>query len=172
MNNNKIFTKVIMVSALYVIISLVIPYVSYGNLQFRIAEVLCVLALIDRRYILALTLGCFLTNLIGAYSGINLLGYMDVFIGTLATNISVVLMYKFKNILIKGQPILSLFMPVIVNAIIIGAELAYVLTPQLGFIGFIPMFGSIFISQFVICMLFGIVVYKKIKGLALFNLEK
>ena len=172
MNSTKLITKIIMIASLYVVISLIIPFISYGPLQFRIAEVLCIFALIDKRYIFALTLGCFLTNLIGAYSGINLLGYIDVFIGTLATYISVVLMYKFRNILTKGYPLLSLFMPVIFNALIIGLELAIVLFPLNVMEGFIISFSQVFIAQFVICMLFGGVLYKKIKNIEILSLEK
>lgn len=171
MKDTKLITKLMMTASLYVIVSLVIPYISYGPLQFRIAEVLCVLVLIDKKYIFAITLGCFLTNLIGALTGANLLGYLDVILGTFATYISLVFTYKFRNVLTQGKPALSLLMPVIFNAIIIGLELAYVLFPTNIFYGFIIMFGQIFITQFVICFILGIIVHEKLKSIDVLSLE-
>lgn len=48
---------------------------------------MCILALRDKKYILPLTLGCFVTNLIGLLSDVNPL-VLDVFLGTLATFIA------------------------------------------------------------------------------------
>ena len=78
--NRKIndFTLNIMIAAIYAVASLIIPVLSFGPLQIRFAEILCLLPLFNRKYIIGVTLGCFITNLIGAMIGVNILGYADV----------------------------------------------------------------------------------------------
>ena len=161
-NELKFIVLSIMVASIYTAVSIAIPYISFNALQFRLAEILCILPLVSRKYIFGVTLGCFITNLIGAMSGTNLLGYMDCFIGTFATYLSLVMLYQFKNIKLKDKPILSLMMPVIINAIIRGAELAFALFPENMLEGFIISGSQIFISQFVICVVLGLVIYDKI----------
>ena len=124
------FVKIALIAALYSTVSLVLAPFSFGNIQVRIAEGLTLLPLLSPLAILGLTLGCFITNFIGVIMGVNILGMMDVLIGTFATLIAAGLTYKFRNITIKGFPLFSTLMPVVINAVIIGAELAYVFAPE------------------------------------------
>lgn len=119
-----------MIAAVYTAISLALAPLSFGNIQIRIAEALVILPLIYFPSVYGVILGCFLTNLIGAIMGVNLLGFIDVFVGTMATAISAYLTYRFRNVRIKNIPILSLMMPVIFNGIVVGIELGIVLFPQ------------------------------------------
>lgn len=57
------------VAALYVTLTIAIAPLSYGPIQFRIAEVLKGLALFDPSMILAFTIGNFLSNLTSPYIG-------------------------------------------------------------------------------------------------------
>lgn len=116
-----------MIAAVYAVISLVLSPLSFGNVQVRIAEALTLLPVLFPEAIWAVTLGCALTNAFGAMMGVNILGFLDVFVGTLATCLAAVLTYKFRNIRIFNLPILSMLMPVIFNGIIIGAELSFAL---------------------------------------------
>lgn len=119
-----------MIAAVYTAISLALAPLSFGNIQIRIAEALVILPLIYFPSVYGVILGCYLTNLIGAIMGVNLLGFIDVFVGTMATAISAYLTYRFRNVRIKNIPILSLMMPVIFNGIVVGIELGIVLFPQ------------------------------------------
>lgn len=116
-----------LIAALYTVLSLAVAPLSYGNWQFRISEALTLLALAGYDEIYALTLGCFLSNLIGVLMGANGIGIMDIVFGTTATFVAGVLTHRFRNITIKGWPLLSALMPVIINGIIIGLELAITL---------------------------------------------
>ncbi len=104
-----VFTAIL--AAVYAVATIALAPISYGMIQFRLSEILVLLAFIDRKTIPGLVLGCVLANL---YSQ---LGMMDVIFGTLATYISVMLMSRTKNIIIAS------LWPSIVNGIIIGIML-------------------------------------------------
>lgn len=54
------------IAALYTVLTLALPVLSYGPIQFRLAEGMTVLAWLCPEAIPGLTLGCFLSNLIGS----------------------------------------------------------------------------------------------------------
>ncbi len=128
--NLKTFTKVAMIGAIYTVLTLALAPISYGNMQVRISESLTMLPLIYAPSIYGVTLGCFLSNLIGAIIGVNPTGYIDAIVGTLATFLAAYFTYKTKDIKIKNVPVLAMFMPVIFNFIFVGAELAYLFMPD------------------------------------------
>lgn len=165
----KDLTMQIMVASVYTVASLAIPMLSFGSLQIRFAEILCLLPLFGKKYIFGVTLGCFLTNLSGAIMGVNLLGYADVIFGTLATYLAVLLVYRTRHLTIKEMPVIAMWMPAIVNGIIIGAELAYVLTPSAFIEGFIINGLYIFVAEAIVCFGIGMIIYPKLKESKLFN---
>ncbi len=156
----KEYTYITVVAALYTVLSITLGTFAYGAIQFRYAEVLNVLALKDKRFIWSLTLGCFLTNIIGIITGANPLGMMDAFVGTLATLIAGYLMYHFRDVKTANLPIVSLLMPALINGVLIGAELAYVFMPDELLKGFIINFFGVFISEVIIVLLFGLLIMK------------
>lgn len=85
--------KIAVVAAAYSVLTLVIAPFGYGPIQFRFAEILNLLAFFNPIYIIAVTLGCFLSNLFSPF------GIYDVFFGTLHTLISLILIWKSKRIL-------------------------------------------------------------------------
>jgi len=133
--------KAALIAAVYTVLSLLLAPISFANIQFRVAECLGMLPLIYYPAIYGVSLGCFLTNLLGALSGSNPLGMVDAIVGTSATFIAAFLTYKFRNKKIKGIPVLSILMPVILNFIFIGAELSFLYTPATFVKGFI-IFGT------------------------------
>jgi uncharacterized membrane protein len=157
------FVKVALIAALYSTVSLVLAPFSFGNIQVRVAEGLTLLPLLSPLPILGLTLGCFITNFIGVIMGVNILGMMDVFIGTFATLIAALLTYYFRNIKIKGFPFLSTLMPVVINAIIIGAELAYVFAPEFTLSYFMIFALEVGIGQFIAVYLVGLPILNALK---------
>ncbi|MBQ6654742.1 MAG: QueT transporter family protein [Erysipelotrichaceae bacterium] len=125
-------TTVAMIAAIYVVICLLpgISAISFSQIQVRLAEILTMLPLIFQPSIYGLALGCFLANLIGALTGINPLGYLDCLIGTAATLIAALLTYLLRDKRIGKLPVWSMLMPVILNFLFIGLELAYLLMPE------------------------------------------
>lgn len=84
-------SKMAIVTALYIVLTMPIASVTYGPIQFRIAEILNLLAFIDPLYIPAVTLGCAIANF---YS----FGIIDVFVGGAGTLFATYLIHKTKNI--------------------------------------------------------------------------
>ncbi len=170
LNKNKHLTTIAVIAAIYTVISLALAPLSYGNIQVRIAECLTLLPILFAPSIYGIILGCFLTNLIGAMMGVTLLGFLDVFIGTLATAIAAVLTYKFKDIELFGHSVLSAFMPVIINAIIIGAQLSIVLYASEQFIlGWLISGMQVALGQIVACVVFGLPLIKALKKAKIFE---
>lgn len=89
-------TQIAIVAALYVIFTVVPPFnmISYGAYQFRVSEMLNLLGFYNKKYIIAVTLGCFIANV---FSG----NWVDVFVGSASTLVfvwsGVVLFDKYKK---------------------------------------------------------------------------
>lgn len=112
-------------AAAYTALTVALAPISFGNVQCRIAEALTVLAVFGWDVIGGLTLGCFLSNLIGAALGTNVLGFADALIGTSATLLAGWLSWRLRSFRYRGIPLLSALMPVLCNGIFVGAELAW-----------------------------------------------
>lgn len=111
----KVLVKIAITAALYAVATMAIAPLSYGAVQFRFSEVMTLLAFVDPVYIPGLVLGCALSNL---YSP---LGIVDVIVGTAATFLSVYMISKTKHLFIAS------LWPTVMNSIIVGAELFFVL---------------------------------------------
>ncbi len=99
------------VAALYAGLTLALPGLSFGAIQFRLSEILVLLCFYKRDYCVSLILGCFIANIFSP------MAIMDMIFGTLATAIAVIPMHSIKNIW------LSSLLPVVSNGIIIAIEL-------------------------------------------------
>lgn len=129
---------------------------SFGFLQIRIAEVLVLLCLFEKHYILTMTLACFFSNLIGLFLGFSVFP-VDVFIGTAASFASCVCVYGFRNIMLWKRPILSMFSPSLINGVMIGWELSFFMNdPSL----FIPFFFYISLGELISVMGIGLFGYR------------
>ena len=153
--NSKKIAAVGLVAAVYAVVTLALAFISYGPIQFRVSEILMFLPLLGKEYIVALTLGCFLANVIGPY------GVPDIVFGTLATLISAILVYTTPKLLKDSK--LTLFIaslwPTIVNAIIIGWMLYK-------FFGVPFTLGALQVGfgQFVVITLVGLPVFKMVNN--------
>lgn len=125
----KIWIQMTMIAALYAALSLAMAQFSFGPIQVRVAEALTLLPILSPWPIWSLTLGCALTNLVGAATGVNLLGYWDVLWGTLATLLAALLTFSFRKVTIRNVPVVSILMPVLINGLIIGYELTLAIGP-------------------------------------------
>lgn len=99
------------IAALYAVMTWAIAPISYGAVQFRLSEILVLLAFVDELYIPGLFLGCVIANIASPF------GLVDVIIGSFATLISVYLINKSKSLFVAS------LWPSIFNGLLIGAEL-------------------------------------------------
>lgn len=109
------------IAAVYVALCLVLAPFSYGAVQVRIAEALCLLPVFGAEYIVGVTLGCFLANLFGST-------LLDVVFGTLATLLACLVTWKLRSVRLKGLAIPASLPPVLFNAVIVGAEITLFFT--------------------------------------------
>lgn len=118
----KTLTYAAIIAALYVVLSLLqnllLPGSTSMAVQFRVAEVLCVLALFTPAAIPGLALGCLLYNL--SYAGALPL---DFLIGTAASLFSAWSMRALRHFRLWKLPLLSLLMPAAFNGLLVGWEL-------------------------------------------------
>ena len=128
--NTKKLVQIAMIAAVYTVLTLALAPISYGNLQVRISEALTMLPLVYSPSIYGVTLGCFLSNLIGAMTGVNPTGYIDAIVGTAATFFAAYCTWKLKDKKIGKYPVLAMLMPVIWNFFFVGAELGYLYMPN------------------------------------------
>lgn len=109
------------IAAVYVVLCLVLAPFSYGAVQVRVAEALCLLPVFGAEYIIGVTLGCFLANLFGST-------IIDVVFGTLATLLACLVTYRLRHLRIKGLAIPASLPPVLFNAVIVGIEITVFFT--------------------------------------------
>ena len=119
--NKKVrsMTQGAVLAALYVTLTHLQNFLLPGSasmaIQFRVSEVLCVLAFFTPAAIPGLSLGCLLFNLT---SGMAL--PLDFLLGTAATLLSTWTMWGLR----KKLPLLGLLMPALFNALLVGWELS------------------------------------------------
>lgn len=164
----KTFTKVAMIAAVYTTVTLVLAPVSYGNLQVRVSECLTMLPLIYEPSVFGVTLGCFLSNLIGAMTGMNPTGYIDALIGTAATFCAAVCTWKLRNMTVKKIPVLSILMPVIWNFFLVGAELGFLLMPERPLTGMLVN-GAWVAAGELICVIMGYILVRALSRTKIFE---
>ena len=114
MNQNPSVRKLVrcgVVAAIYVVLCMALQPLSYGAVQVRVAEALCLLPVFGAEYIAGVVLGCFLANLLGST-------IVDVIFGTLATLLACLVTYKLRNIRFKGLAVAASLPPVLFNAVI------------------------------------------------------
>ena len=144
-----------LVAAIYAVLTLVLGAISYGPIQFRIAELMVLLPFIKKDYTWGLTIGCFLANIIGPY------GVPDIVFGTIATFLSVYAVYLTSKIM-KGKKyalLVASIWPTLINAIVIGFMLNI-------FFG-LPLVLSMLqvgFGQFVVITILGVPLYKSLKS--------
>ncbi|MBQ3459431.1 MAG: QueT transporter family protein [Solobacterium sp.] len=130
--DTKKLTRIAMIAAVYTALCFApgLNMIAFGQIQVRLAEALTMLPLIYQPAIAGVTLGCFLSNLIGAMTGLNPTGMLDSVIGTAATLLAAYFTWKFRDRKVNGIPVLSILMPVVFNFFFVGAELAYLFMPD------------------------------------------
>lgn len=136
---------------------------AYGPIQLRLSEVLTLLPMFTPAAIPGLTLGCFIAN-IGSFN------VADMLFGTLATLIAAIMTYWLKDIKIKGLPLLAMAPPVIINAVVIGFEIAvFYLGGENFFWSFLISALEVGLGQLIVCYVFGTPFYLVVKKYKIFK---
>lgn len=133
------------VAAIYALLTLALP--AYGSLQFRLSEILTLLAFYNPFYIVPLTVGCAIANIASPF------GIIDVIFGSLASFLALTAMSKTKNIYLASiWP--SFF------SFIIGLEIMLLSTEP---VNFFLITGQIMLSEFIVVTVIGVPLLKLIE---------
>jgi len=111
----KMMTEAAIIAAVYVALVLLFKPISFGAIQFRIAEALCILPFFSFSAVPGLALGCLLGNF---FSGAAM---PDVIFGTFATLLAAILSYKLRTV----SKWLVCLPPILANAVIVPFVLQY-----------------------------------------------
>lgn len=157
---NKKSTRYIVTGAIIAALYIALTYVSnafglaYGPIQFRVSEVLSILPVFTPAAIPGLTIGCLVSNIFS-------FNMADMLFGTLATLLAAILTRLFRNVKFFSLPLLSLLPPVLINAVIVGAEIAVLSSNSAIF----PLSAlEVGLGQAAVCFLLGIPFYLALKN--------
>ena len=116
------------IAALYAAVTIATAPFSYGLMQFRLSEALVVLCWFEPILAVGITLGCFLANLFSTVTA------LDMVVGTLATALACLWTIRCRKTWFIPMP------NVLVNAVIVGGMLAFILFPDNLLVGFVTAF--------------------------------
>jgi len=110
------------IAAVYAAVTIALSFISYGPIQFRIAEALTILPFFFPFTIWGLFVGCIIANLISPYM------LLDIVFGSLASLLAGLCTMQIGKIARDrvSMKVLACAPPVIFNAVIIGAMIAYI----------------------------------------------
>ena len=111
------------IAAAYVALTVLLQPICFGPVQCRLSEMLTILPIYTPAAVPGLTVGCFLSNLIGLTSGVNPAGAWDLLFGTVATLSAALLTRWLRGVRWLKLPVAASIPPVVINAVIVGAEL-------------------------------------------------
>ena len=135
-----------LIAAVYAAATLLLPIPQYGGVQFRVAEAMTVLPFLFPEAIPGLAVGCFLANLLGSPF------VLDWIFGTLATLLAALWTRRMPNVYLAALP------PVVCNAVIVGAEIAWFTVQDGG--AFWPAYGlnalTVGLGELAVCYLLGV----------------
>ena len=111
--------KMGVIAALYVALCYVFAFMSYGFMQFRIAEILLLLVFYNKKYCIPVILGTFIANQL-------MYGPVDMIFGTLATVLVCLVIIIAKNKIIIAPA------AAVINGVVIGLMLYYLVPEDFG----------------------------------------
>lgn len=133
-------------AAVYTVLTLALPFLSYGNIQCRFSEVMNLLAFVNPVFAPGIVLGCFISNLFSPNGAL-----LDCIFGTAATICTMLCITRSKNLFVA-----SLWPTVF--CVFIGAELTlvYHLDGQpYSFITFLILTGTVMLGEFIAMTVIG-----------------
>ncbi|MGL4848085.1 MAG: QueT transporter family protein [Clostridium sp.] len=148
-----------LIAAIYAATTLLLAPLSFGPIQARFSEVLVLFAYFDPFYIVGLTLGCFIANILGS-------SLMDAVIGSFATLISVIMIYQTSKLKISSEKIklfIASLWPVIFNGLIIGWMLVEFVIPKSEGVTILVAGLQVAAGEFLVVSIIGVIVIYKLK---------
>ena len=133
------------IASAYIGLTYALAPISFGQLQFRVAEALTVLPILYPEAVPALFIGCFLANIIGPY------GILDIVLGSLTTLLAAALTRMFR------KSAIAYFWPIALNAFIVSAYLSLLAETKASYWAFVLSIG---ISEAASVLLVGIPLVK------------
>ena len=149
--NKKLIRFVVfngIIAALYVVLAYVFAPVSYGMIQARVAEAMTVFPIFSWGTIPGVTLGCLIANLINPEN----LGPVDIICGTLATLIAGLL----SSFIGRKNKWLGLIPPVLVNGLIVGGYLPFLLLDTVTWQAVVISMASVAAGEAIVMIVLGI----------------
>ncbi len=150
-------TRSALIAALYMLLNLIFEAISFGAVQFRIAEALTLLPVLMPDAVVGLTVGCLLGNIVGGAV------WFDVVFGTLATFLAALASRKLRN-----RPALAAAMPVLFNGLIVGpvVYLGYVKAPgaAVSLTLLLSSMGTVALGEVVVCYALGLPLLHLMRG--------
>ena len=137
--------QVSIVAAAYVALTLLIQPISYGEIQFRLSEMLMLLVFFNKKYSLSMILGCLIANLWSPYL------LWDMIFGTLATALACFFMTKSKTLIVAS------IWPTVFNGLIVGLEIAL-----LSKISYVLCIITVGFGELVVVSILGTIVFKSL----------
>lgn len=165
-NQKKIYGIVVgaVIAALYVSLTYaqeaLLPGTTSMAVQFRLSEALTMLCVFTPYAIPGLTVGCLLANIVsmGALP-------IDMIMGTLASLLAAISIYKTRKLCIKGLPVVSALIPAIFNGVIVGAEIEiFFIDGPFNFLSFLIQGGLVALGELCVCFSVGLLLVKAIKN--------
>ena len=139
-------TRGALVAAVYVVLVIAFQPISFGYVQFRVAEALTLLPFLWPEAVPGLFIGCLVSNFYGG------LGVFDIVLGSAATLIAALLSRFAKTPLLAAVP------PVAINGLLVGTYLSYILN--------VPVYLSVLyvaVGEAMVCFALGIPLVKLLK---------
>ena len=124
------------VAGLYAAITILTASFAYGDIQFRIADAMCLLVVLEPSLTVGLTLGCVIANIFSTVS------VLDIVVGSAATLIGCLLTARMKK-----------------TWLLVGAMLAFVLTPETFWLGFALKGAQVAAGEIAVLYVLGVPLY-------------
>lgn len=138
------------IAALYTILTIILKPFSFGYIQVRVAEALTLLPILYPEAIAGLFVGCLVSNIYGG------LGPIDIVLGSLTTLLAAWLTYTWRKSRLAYLP------PIILNGIIVGLYLAYLLNVP----AYLAM-GSVALGEAIAVFVLGVPLLKRLQKVGL-----
>lgn len=122
--NPRYWTQAALIAALYTALVLAFQPISFGTVQLRVAEAMCILAYFTPAALPGLTVGCLLANAVGLSTGATIA--FDLLFGTAATLLATLVALQLRN-----HKWLLPLPSVLFNGLIVGWEVHTFFTPEI-----------------------------------------
>ena len=142
-------------AAMTILQNVLIPGSASMPVQFRISEVLTVLALYTPAAVPGLTIGCVIANI----SSLSVLGPYDLIFGSLATLFAALSMYALRNVRLFKLPVLAALMPALFNGLLVGFEIDYFFmnnASAFNFVDFLIQGGLVALGELAVLFVLGL----------------